>query len=219
MSGRRIEQTSECLLIRSLSPNPFVSIVRFASRFVALLPEAITYNEETSKRAVGIAQKIETDFGRAELSDPLSSICDKLPKGRGAGQFFCVITDGEVANRDRVLELVRMNAVSNRCFTIALGSEVDVGLVQRIADSTGGRADFVSEDESWSVCLPITPRCVWTCLSYQLIFFRILPIILFSFVSRWFCCGFFFEYRDKYIINSSLDSRQSETIQKVHGDL
>jgi hypothetical protein len=58
-----------------------------------------------------------------------------------------VISDSEVSNTDRALELVRRNEVSNCCFAIGLGSGADVGLVQGIADSTGGRADFVSDGE------------------------------------------------------------------------
>jgi hypothetical protein len=38
--------------------------------------------------------------------------------------------------------------VSNHCFAIGLGSGADVDLVQGIADSTGGRADFVSDGEN-----------------------------------------------------------------------
>jgi hypothetical protein len=123
MSGRRIEQTRECFsgFIRSLPASSFFNIVRFGLTFIALFPEAVHYNEDTSKRAVGIAQKMEPDCGGTEISDPLSSIFDKPLKGAGVRQLFAII-DGEVSNTDRVLELVRRNAVSNRCFAIGLGS-------------------------------------------------------------------------------------------------
>jgi hypothetical protein len=39
--------------------------------------------------------------------------------------------------------------MSNYCFAIGLGSGADVDLVQGIADSTGGRADFVSDGEDF----------------------------------------------------------------------
>jgi hypothetical protein len=148
MRGRRIEQARECLslFIRSLPANSFFNIVRFGSRFEALFPEAVNYNKETSKHALGIAKKMEANFGGTEIYGPLSSIFLQPRKGTGLRQLF-VITDGEVSNTDRVLELARSNSVSNRCFAIGLGSGADAGLVQGIADGTGGRADFVSDHE------------------------------------------------------------------------
>jgi hypothetical protein len=76
----------------------------------------------------------------------LVSIFQQPLKGTGVRQLF-IITDGEVSDTDRVLELGRSNSMSNRCFAIGLGSGADAGLVQGIADATGGRADFVSESE------------------------------------------------------------------------
>jgi hypothetical protein len=71
---------------------------------------------------------------------------NRFLKGTGLRQLF-VITDSEGSNTDRVLELVRRNAVSTRCFAIGLGSGADIGLVQGIAEATGGRADFISDGE------------------------------------------------------------------------
>jgi hypothetical protein len=86
---------------------------------------------------------LKADFGGTEIYSPLAAIFGEPLIGTGVRQLF-VITDGEVSNTDRVLELCRRNSSSNRCFAIALGSGADAGLVQGIADVTGGRADFVS---------------------------------------------------------------------------
>jgi hypothetical protein len=54
MSGGQIEQARECfsLFIRSVPAISFGNIVRFGSRFLTRFPEAVNYNEATSKRAV-----------------------------------------------------------------------------------------------------------------------------------------------------------------------
>jgi hypothetical protein len=148
MSGQRIARARECLslFIRSLPSGSFFNIVRFGSNFKFLFPESVNYNNETSKQGLAVAQNMNADFGGTEIYDPLFLIFEKPFKGQGIRQLF-VITDGEVSNTDQVIELARRNAVSNRCFSIGLGGGADAGLVQGIADATGGRADFVSEGE------------------------------------------------------------------------
>jgi hypothetical protein len=146
MGGRRIAQARECLqiFIRSLAPNSFFNLVRFGSTFEKLFPAAVRYDAESARRALDTANALRADLGCTEIYEPLSAVFGEGRKGAGVRQVF-VITDGEVDNTDRVIELARNHAGANRCFAIGLGSGADAGLVQGIADATGGRADFVAD--------------------------------------------------------------------------
>lgn len=60
------------------------------------------------------------------------------------------MTDGEVDNVGRVIELSSSHSRDNRCFTIGIGRGCDAGLVEGIARSSGGLSDFVQEGDSIS---------------------------------------------------------------------
>jgi hypothetical protein len=151
MSGQRIKQARLCLslFIRSLPPCSFFNIVRFGSNFEMLFPEAVKYDEKSSKRALELAGVLQANLGGTKIDGPLQSVFMQPRKGRGVRQLF-VITDGEVSNTDSVIDLCRSNSNANRCFTIGLGSGADAGLVEGIANATGGRSDFVIGDDDLS---------------------------------------------------------------------
>lgn len=59
-------------------------------------------------------------------------------------QIF-TITDGGVANRDAVLNLVRDKVKHSRSFAMGIGNSVDRLLVSGIAENAGGMAEFVAD--------------------------------------------------------------------------
>lgn len=63
---------------------------------------------------------------------------------------FFILAEGEVQNPSEVIELVKVNSDKNRCFTIGLGRCCDAGLVEAIAEVSGGKCDLVQEGDSIS---------------------------------------------------------------------
>lgn len=61
-----------------------------------------------------------------------------------------ILTDGEVKDRENVINLVELNSKSNTCFTIGFGRGCDAGLMERIAEISGGKSDFIQEGDSIS---------------------------------------------------------------------
>lgn len=57
------------------------------------------------------------------------------------------MTDGEVDDSERVLELISNHSNENRCFAIGIGRGCDAGLVEGIANASGGICDFVQEED------------------------------------------------------------------------
>jgi hypothetical protein len=148
MDGVRIRQGRECLdlFIRSLPEGCLFNIVRFGSQFQSLFPESVRYSNETAAQALALAADLRADLGNTDLLTPLRWLFEQPLKGEGVRQVF-VLTDGEVHDTDAVIDCGRTNRGLNRIFTIGLGSGADAGLVERLADASGGRSDFVNTGE------------------------------------------------------------------------
>jgi hypothetical protein len=147
MRGNRIGQARFCLdlFIRSLPENSFFNVVRFGSSFELLFPRSQRYEKESVEAALAWAKSLEADLRGTELLHPMEAVFRQPLRGSGNRQVF-VITDGEVSNTDAVIDLVRRSSAQNRCFTIGLGKGADAGLVEGIADASGGQSDFVASE-------------------------------------------------------------------------
>jgi hypothetical protein len=147
MGGPRIKQARTCLtfFIRSLPPSAFFNIIRFGSSFEPLFPEAVAYETASANRALRLVASLEADLGGTDIYAPLAHVYGQPLKGSGVRQLF-LITDGEVSDTDRVIDLGRAHASQNRCFAIGIGSGADAGLIEGLASATGGRSDFTSAD-------------------------------------------------------------------------
>jgi hypothetical protein len=137
------------LFIRSLPEGSFFNVVRFGSFFIPLFNESVLYSTESVSAALKLASEMDSDLGGTEIMSPLRSIFETPLKGVGARQIF-VLTDGEVGDTSAVIAAARANRNLNRCFTIGIGDGADAGLVEGLADATGGRADFVRAGEDLS---------------------------------------------------------------------
>jgi hypothetical protein len=93
---------------------------------------------------------------RTDIYQPLFHILDPGRVGVGLRQVF-VLRDGEVSDTDRVIQLALSNRWNSRIFTIGIGGGADAGLVEGLANVTGGRSDFVvsGEDVSSKVILQL----------------------------------------------------------------
>ena len=150
MSGRSISKAAECLelFIRSLPENSYFNIVRFGSSYDKLFESSVQYNESNIKKALELASNLKANLGGTRIYDPLNDIYSKQNEF-GQRQIF-IMTDGEVWNVSDVIELVSSHSNENRCFTIGIGRGCDAGLVEGIANSSGGKCDFVQEGDSIS---------------------------------------------------------------------
>ena len=150
MEGKSIKKASECLelFIRSLPPNSYFNIFRFGSSYKKLFNSSIEYTNETAQEATKLAKNLKADLGCTELYKPLKDIFADQNR-RGQRQIF-IMTDGEIDNVDSVLNLIKENSDKNRCFTIGIGRGCDAGLVEGMANSSGGMSDFVQEGDSIS---------------------------------------------------------------------
>ncbi|KAK8895163.1 von Willebrand factor A domain-containing protein 5A [Tritrichomonas musculus] len=148
MGGNSIKKAGECLelFVKSLPTNSYFNVIRFGSKFHKLFENSELYNELTAQTAINLAQNLDASFGGTNIYPPLENIF-QTENLHGQRQVF-VITDGEVFDSEIVIELVSMNSEKNRIFSIGIGRGCDAGLVEGIANASGGKCDFVQEGDS-----------------------------------------------------------------------
>lgn len=151
MSGSRIKKARECLdlFIRSLPQGCFFNIIRFGSRYEKLFDDSSLYDEEHVQQALNLSEVLQANLGGTNIFEPLSSIFSNSVQHETQRQIF-VLTDGEVSNRDEVIELVSTYRQYNRVFSIGVGSGADAGLVEGIARESNGHSDFVTDQDDIS---------------------------------------------------------------------
>lgn len=150
MSYNPIKNAAECLeiFIKSLPTNSFFNIIRFGSSYEKLFDYSVQYNEDTAEKALRYVQNMDADLGGTELYNPISDIFKNKAK-YGKREVF-ILTDGQVSDMEKIINLVAQNSNQNRCNTIGFGSGCDGGLVEGIANASGGKCDFVQYNDSLS---------------------------------------------------------------------
>ncbi|KAJ8389566.1 hypothetical protein AAFF_G00118030 [Aldrovandia affinis] len=148
MSGGNIDKIKEGMVvaIKSLPPGTLLNIVGFGSATKTLFTTSKLCTDETLVLACEYVQKMRADMGGTNLLGALSWVYQQ-PVHRGSPRQVFIITDGTVSSVGRVLELVRRNACSARCFGVGLGPLACRRLLQGVANVTGGITEFLGEEE------------------------------------------------------------------------
>uniref|UniRef100_A0A7S4NVN2 von Willebrand factor A domain-containing protein 5A n=1 Tax=Paramoeba aestuarina TaxID=180227 RepID=A0A7S4NVN2_9EUKA len=145
MGGSRIRHAREVmqLFMRSLPEDCFFNIVGFGSRHDSLYKTSHKYTDNTLREATNHISRMDANLGGTEMVAPLTSVFNSRPI-RGYPRQVFVLTDGQVSNTERVIQLVEAHHRTNRVFTLGLGNEVSHHLVEGMARAGRGTAQFVS---------------------------------------------------------------------------
>ncbi|XP_036410870.1 von Willebrand factor A domain-containing protein 5B2 [Megalops cyprinoides] len=148
MSGTNIDKIKESMVvaIKSLPPGTLLNIVGFGSTSKTLFTTSKLCTDDTLALACEYIQKMRADMGGTNLLGALSWVYQQ-PVHRGCPRQVFLITDGTVSSVGKVLELVRRNACSARCFGLGLGPLACRRLLQGVAKVTGGNTEFLGEEE------------------------------------------------------------------------
>ncbi|CAF3415397.1 unnamed protein product, partial [Rotaria sp. Silwood2] len=139
------------LFLKSLPVNCHFNIIRFGSNHEALFKEiTVTYNENNAQKAEELINKMRADLGGTELLRPLKWLEEHSPEQGRARQIF-LLTDGEISNVNKVLDLCRSMATSTRIFSFGLGHSPSRSLVKGLARATNGRFVFIPPNSSVDV--------------------------------------------------------------------
>ena len=149
MQGSSIAHAKKALesCLRTLSARDRFNVVRFGSRFEKLFEQSREYTEENLNQGTAYLKKIKADLGGTEIYPALDHVL-KMPLVNGLRRDLLLLTDGEVANDEKVIELAREHRNDARIFSFGIGYGSNENLVRGLARATGGVAEFMSPDES-----------------------------------------------------------------------
>ncbi|XP_041850377.1 von Willebrand factor A domain-containing protein 5A-like [Melanotaenia boesemani] len=131
------------LLLKSLSMGCYFNIYSFGSRFEHIFPKSVEYNEKSMEEALKKVEEMQADLGGTEILEPLEHIYKQPCIPKQPRQLF-VFTDGEVGNTKEVIDLVKKNAGSHRCFSFGIGEGASSALINGLAKEGGGHAQFIT---------------------------------------------------------------------------
>jgi len=146
MSGSAIECAKSTLqfFLRSLPEDAYFNIVSFGSRYERFSVESVPFNDDTLESATSYVSGFRANLGGTNIYDPLDSIF-KQPTKPGYPRQVFILTDGEVNDKDRCIDLVRKNVNNTRLFAFGIGSSVDKDLVNGMARAGEGSSSIVRE--------------------------------------------------------------------------
>ncbi|XP_063349543.1 von Willebrand factor A domain-containing protein 5A-like [Pelmatolapia mariae] len=145
MSNTRIRSAKDTLLLllKSLPMGCYFNIYGFGSRYEHIFPKSVEYTQQTMEEALKNVEQMEADLGGTEILEPLKHIYSQPCIPSQPRQLF-VFTDGEVGNTKEVIDLVKKNSDSHRCFSFGIGEGASSALINGMAKEGGGHAQFIT---------------------------------------------------------------------------
>ncbi|XP_067450287.1 von Willebrand factor A domain-containing protein 5A-like isoform X2 [Thunnus thynnus] len=131
------------LLLKSLPMGCYFNIYSFGSNYQHIFPKSVEYSEKTIEEALKKVEEMDADLGGTEILEPLKHIYSQPCVPSQPRQLF-VFTDGEVGNTKEVINLVRDNSGSHRCFSFGIGEGASSALINGLAKEGGGHAQFIT---------------------------------------------------------------------------
>ncbi|XP_059187462.1 von Willebrand factor A domain-containing protein 5A-like isoform X2 [Centropristis striata] len=144
-SPERIDSARDTLLLllKSLPMGCYFNIISFGSRYEHIFPKSVEYSQQTMEEALKKVEEMEADLGGTEILEPLKHIYSQHCIPNQPRQLF-VFTDGEVTNTKEVIDLVKKNSGSHRCFSFGIGEGASSALINGLAKEGGGHAQFIT---------------------------------------------------------------------------
>ncbi|XP_033953721.1 von Willebrand factor A domain-containing protein 5A-like [Pseudochaenichthys georgianus] len=131
------------LLLKSIPMGCYFNIYSFGSSYEHIFPKSVEYSEKTMEEALKKVEGMEDDLGGTEILEALKHIYSQACIPNQPRQLF-VFTDGEVGNTKEVINLVKKNSGSHRCFSFGIGEGASSALINGLAKEGGGYAQFIT---------------------------------------------------------------------------
>ncbi|XP_023009321.3 von Willebrand factor A domain-containing protein 5A [Maylandia zebra] len=148
MSNSRISSARDTLLLllKSLPMGCYFNIYSFGSRYEHIFPKSVEYSQQTMEEALNTVVQMEANLGGTEMLQPLKHIYSQPCIPNQPRQLF-VFTDGEVWDTKEVIDLVKKNSDSHRCFSFGIGEGASSALINGMAKEGGGHAQFITDTD------------------------------------------------------------------------
>uniref|UniRef100_A0AAZ1XMV0 von Willebrand factor A domain containing 5A n=3 Tax=Oreochromis aureus TaxID=47969 RepID=A0AAZ1XMV0_OREAU len=131
------------LLLKSLPMGCYFNIYSFGSRYEHIFPKSVEYSQQTMEEALKKVKKMKADLGETEILEPLKHIYSQPCIPNQPRQLF-VLTRGWVKNDKEVIDLVKKNSSSHRCFSFGTGENTSYNFINKMSKEGRGHAQFIT---------------------------------------------------------------------------
>ena len=147
MSGPPIEQVKEAMryALDNLHPLDTFRIVAFSDRTRIFAPGALVAAPGDIERAKGFIARFSGDGGTIML-DGMQHVFDEPPDPDRL-RIVCFMTDGGISNEAEVVSYIGAHLGASRVFPLGVGSAPNRHLIDSLASTGRGVADFISPGE------------------------------------------------------------------------
>ena len=150
MSGRPMELVRKALLlfIQSLPENSYFQLIGFGSEFKKYNEEPVIYNKENVDNIIKIINELTADLGGTNISKPLAEIFNSESYSKiDLSKNIFLLTDGEVFDREKCIELISNNSSKFRVHALGIGNSFDEVLIKQCGKLGKGSSSFVKQLE------------------------------------------------------------------------
>jgi len=148
MSGKNIELVKKALIlfIQSLPEKSYFQLIGFGSDFKKYNEEPVIYNKENVDNIINIINNLDADLGGTNISEPLAAIYKNNSYSKiNLSKNIFLLTDGQVFDRKRCLDLISANSGKFRIHSLGIGTDFDKILIEKCGKLGKGTSSFVEE--------------------------------------------------------------------------
>ena len=172
MDGEPINLVKEALtlLIQSLPKDSYYQLIGFGSEFTKYDNIPKKYTKNNIKSTKSFIKSLDAELGGTNIQDPLKSIfSDKCYTSIKLPRYVILLTDGEVNNKDEVLNLILQNNSKFFIHSIGLGSSFDKDLIKGAGINGKGSYQYCSELKDLNKTIIRTlNKCMLSIYSYNI---------------------------------------------------
>ncbi|MCQ2820736.1 MAG: VIT and VWA domain-containing protein, partial [archaeon] len=150
MSGRSINTVKEVLklFLPSLPKGSFYQLIGFGSTYNKYNNTPVKLSSEEVNKSLEIINKIKADLGGTDIYEPLKEIycySEYAYKDIPLPKNIILLTDGEINDRTKTLNLIENNSKDFYVYSIGIGSSFDKNLIENAGRVGRGGFNFVKE--------------------------------------------------------------------------
>ncbi|KPI43377.1 von Willebrand factor A domain-containing protein 5A [Cyphellophora attinorum] len=133
------------IFLKSLPVNGIkFNICSFGSNFDFLFPRSQTYDQVSLEQALACLDVFDASYGGTEMLAPIKATCER--RYTDLPLEVMLLTDGQIWNQQELFDYIGSQR-NTRFFSLGIGAGASSALVEGIARSGGGFAQFVTDQE------------------------------------------------------------------------
>ena len=150
MKGEAIELVKKALTLfmQSLPAKSYFQIIGFGSIFTKYHVAAVEYNKINVSNTLKQINNMKATMGGTNISSPLQDIFENNINNYDSinlARNIFLLTDGQVHNRERCIDLISANSNRFRIHAIGIGHNFDKVLIERSGKLGNGTSSFVED--------------------------------------------------------------------------